>query len=412
MTDTRSVAITGIGPVTPIGTGLETFWENAKAGCSGVGAISRFDTDGFPVTIAAEVRDFDPSVYLSPRRARRADRFAQFAFAAAALAVEDAKYDLTKLRGERTGIVVGTTYAGLGRYEQEHKVLLASGARAIAPEVSMMVMPMAASALLAIEFGITGPNECIGTACAAGGHSLSRGFDLIRSGIVDVVLAGGAEAPITPLAIASFAATRALSTRNEEPTRASRPFDADRDGFVFGEGATVLILEEMKSALSRGAHVYAEVLGYGHTADAYNLASPDPSGAGAAAAMRAALRSAGLDASAVDHINAHAASTPLGDTSEAMAIRTVFGAHPPPTSATKSMTGHLVGAAGTTEAALTALALDEGMLPPTINFEHPDAHCDLDVVANVAVRRPIEIALSNSFALGGLNCSLAFARVS
>ncbi|MGH9267228.1 MAG: beta-ketoacyl-ACP synthase II, partial [Acidimicrobiales bacterium] len=347
MPDRRRIAITGIGPVTPIGIGVDRFWDSLKRGRSGIGPLTRFDASGYPSRIAGEVKDFAIESYLDERRARRMDRFSQYGFAAAKLALEDAGLEPTDPDPARVGVVIGTGIGGLELLEREHTVMLEKGPRRVSPSLIAMMIPNAAAGSIAIELGFAGPNECTVTACASSGHALARAVDYLASGAADVVLAGGAEAVITPLGMASFCAARALSTRNDEPLRASRPFDAERDGFVVGEGATVLVLEAMEVARARGARILAEVLGYGLSCDAYHLVAPHPEGAGAAAAMTSALADAQMTTSDIDYINAHGTSTQLGDTAEARAIRKVFGESPPPASSTKSMTGHMLGAAGT-----------------------------------------------------------------
>lgn len=407
--DRRRVAITGIGPVTPVGIGVDAFWDALLNGRSGAGPITRFAIDDFPVKIAAEVKDFDIEDYLEPRRARRHERFSQLSYAAAVLALRHAGLAPNDPEPSRVGIVIGTGIGGIALFEEEHRAMLQRGPRFVSPELIAMMIPNAAAGSLAIELGFTGPNECTVTACAASGHAIARATDLIRNGAADIVLAGGAEAAITPLSLASFCSARALSRRNDEPERASRPFDADRDGFVFGEGATILVLEAWDIAEARGAQILGEILGYGLSSDAHHIVAPHPEGAGAAAAMTAALADAGLTSSEVGYLNAHATSTPLGDVSESLAIHKVFGDSPPPASATKSMTGHLLGAAGSTELAATVLALRDQMLPPTINYENPDPRIDLDVVPNAARAEKFQIALSNSFGFGGHNVSVAVA---
>ena len=410
MPSQRRVAVTGIGPVTPIGIGVDDFWSALTSGKSGVGPLTRFDTDEFPVKIAAECADFDIENFLEAKRARRLERFAQLAYAAARLALDDAGLKPEDPDPARVGIVIGTGIGGIALFEEEHRAMLQKGARWVSPSLIAMMIPNAAAGALAIELGYTGPNECTVTACAAGGHAIARAVDYIRNGAADVVLAGGAEAALTPLSLASFCSARALSTRNDEPQRASRPFDSERDGFVFGEGSTMLVLEDLEGAKARGARIRGEIRGYGLSSDAHHIVAPHPEGAGAAAAMTAALSNADLAASEIDYINAHATSTPLGDISEATAIHKVFGDAPPPSSATKSMTGHLLGAAGSTEAGATLLALENQMLPPTINYENPDPKCDLDVVPNEPRQAKVSVALSNSFGFGGHNVSIAFSR--
>ena len=402
----RRVVVTGIGPVTPIGTGVEDFWRALLEGKSGIGPLTRFDPAEFAVQIAGEINDFEVEDYLPPKRARRHDRFSQFAFAAGKLALDDAGLEPTDPDPARVAIVIGTGIGGIAIYEQEHEAMLQKGPRFVSPELIAKMIPNAAAGLMAIEFGFTGPNECTVTACASSGHAIARAFDLIAGGMADVALAGGTEAAITPLALASFCSARALSRRNDDPKTASRPFDADRDGFVLSEGATVLVLETLESATARGARILGEIIGYGLSADAYHTVAPHPEGAGASAAMTAALAKASVLPDEVDYINAHGTSTPLGDVSETKAIRKVFGNNPPPTSSTKSMTGHLLGAAGSTEVAATLLAMRDQILPPTINYETADPDCDLDVVPNEARPAKVEMALSNSFGFGGHNASI------
>jgi 3-oxoacyl-[acyl-carrier-protein] synthase II len=406
----RRVAVTGIGPVTPVGIGVETFWDALIKGRSGVGPITRFDTDDFPAKIAAQIDGFEIEAFLEPKRSRRLARFSQFAYAAAVLAMEHAGLKPADLEPARVGIVIGTGIGGIALYEEEHEAMLQRGPRFVSPELIAKMIPNAAAGALAMELGFTGPNECTVTACASSGHAMARAMDLIRSGAADVVLAGGAESAITPLALASFCTARAVSTRNDEPERASRPFDADRDGFVFGEGATVLVLESRDDAEARGARLIGELRGYGLSSDAYHIVAPHPEGKGAAAAMSSALRDGDVSPDEVGYINAHATSTGLGDISETKAIRAVFGDSPPATSSTKSMTGHLLGAAGSTEAAAALLAIGEQLLPPTINYETPDPDCDLDVVPNEARPAKVEVALSNSFGFGGHNASIIMSR--
>lgn len=402
--------MTGIGPVTPIGTGLEDFWQGLMEGRSGAGPLVGFDTSAYPTKIAAQVNDFDIDRFLDARSARRLDRFSQLAFAAATLALEHAKLNPSDVDPARVGIVIGTGIGGIALYEAEHRKLLERGPRAVSPALIAMMIPNAASGALAIELGFTGPNDCTVTACASSGHAIARAMDLLRSGSVDIVLAGGAEACISPLSLASFCQSRALTTRNDDPERASRPFDLDRDGFLFGEGATVLVLEGKDVAEGRGARSYAEILGFGLSSDAYHVVAPHPDGLGAAAAMHAALAHSGVAPGDIGYINAHGTSTPLGDAAEVKAIHKVFGSSPPPTSSTKSMTGHMLGAAGATEAGAVALALSRGMLPPTTNYETPDPECDIDVVPNEPRPLRFDVGMSNSFGFGGQNSSIVLAR--
>jgi 3-oxoacyl-[acyl-carrier-protein] synthase II len=400
------VAITGLGPVTPIGIGVGEFWDSLKAGKSGAGKLERFPAEGYTSQVSAEVRDFNPGDFMTPKQERRFQTFTQFAFAAATLALADAALEPSNADPARTGIVVGTGIGGIAFFEAEHKVLLEKGPRRVSPELVGGMIPNAASGSLAIEFGFMGPNECTVTACASGGHAIARACELIRTGQADVMLAGGSEAAITPLAVASFCSARALTKRNDEPEKASRPFDAERDGFVVGEGACVLVLERWDLAVARGARIRGEILGYGLSADAYHMVAPHPEGAGAAAAMTSALSQAGVTSDEVGYINAHATSTNLGDAAEAAAIKKIFGNNPPPTSGTKSMTGHMIGAAGSTELAATILAIEDQILPPTINYEFPDPACDIDVVPNEARPHRFELGMSNSFGFGGHNVSI------
>jgi 3-oxoacyl-[acyl-carrier-protein] synthase II len=406
----RRIAITGIGLVTPVGTGVDAAWERLCAGRSGVAAVTAFDADEFPVAIAAEVRDFDPRRFMSPTRARWLERFCQLGCAAAKLAVEDAGLAPDELPPGRTGVVMGSGVGAIASFEREHDRLRTRGARGVSPGFIGKATISAAAASISMELGLTGPSECTSTACASSGNALARGVDLLRGGASDVILAGGSEAAVTGLAVAGFHAVKALSTRNGDPTAASRPFDRARDGFVLGEGASVLALEPLDDARARGATIYAELLGYGLSSDAYHLVAPDPEGRGAHMAMEAALADAGVAGADVGYVNAHAASTPVGDRAEARAIRRLFGADGPAVSSTKSMTGHLIGAAGATEAAITALALAREHVPPTINLDDPDPECDLDLVGPAGRPLGFDVALSNSFAFGGHNVSLVLGR--
>jgi len=406
----RRIAVTGIGPVTPIGTGVEDFWASLMAGRSGAGPITRFDATDFKSKVAAEIHGFEITDYLPAKNARRLDRFSQLAYAAATLALADAGMKATDPDPARVGMVIGSGIGGIGLWEEEHTAMLKRGPRFVSPSLIAMMIPNAAAGSLAIEFGFTGPNECTVTACASSGHAIGRAMDYVRNGAADVVLVGGAESCISPMSVASFCSARALTTRNDDPEHASRPFERDRDGFVIGEAATVLVFESMEHARNRGARILAEAIGYGLSSDAYHVVAPHPDGAGATAAMTAALADAQIAPGEVGYINAHATSTPLGDASEAQAVRKVFGSQPPPTSATKSMTGHLLGAAGATEAAASILAMVRKRLPPTINYENPDPDCDLDVVPNRARDANVDVVMSNSFGFGGHNVSVLFGR--
>lgn len=408
MTLRRRVVITGLGPVTPVGTGVEDFWTSLREGRSGVGPLSSFDASQLPVRIAGEV-DLDES-HLDPKQARRMERFSQFAVIGTKLALRDADLDPQDVDPSRVGVVIGTGLGGLKRAEDEHNVMLRHGWRRLHPAVVPMMMANAAPAAIALAFGFQGPNETIATACASSGHAIARSVDLIRLGRADVVVSGGTEALISPLVVGAFCAARVLSTRNAEPELASRPFDSGRDGFVLAEGAAVVILENLQTALSRGAPILAEVLGYGLSEDAYNWTAPHPDGLGAVACITEALDDADVSPTEVDYVNAHATSTRVGDIAEVRALKKIFGDDPPPTSAIKSMTGHLIGAAGATEAAATVLAITRGELPPTINFENDDPECDIDVVPNQARPSSVEVAISNTFGFGGHNACLVLGR--
>lgn len=407
----RRVVITGLGMVTPLGTGVQKTWEALIAGRSGVDRISRFDPEGFPVQIAAEVRDFDPLAFMDRKEARKMDRFIHFALAAAQMALEDAGFPLTPENRDRVGVYVGSGIGGLGSIEECYRILEEKGPRRVTPFFIPMTIINMASGQISIRFGLRGPNSCAVTACATGAHCIGDAFRIIQRGEAEAMLAGGSEAAITPLGVAGFAASRALSFRNEDPPRASRPFDRNRDGFVLGEGAGVVFLESLESARRRGARIYAEIVGYGMNADAYHITAPPEDGEGAVRCMRLALADAGLPPEAIGYINAHATST-MADAIESRAIRTVFGeaADRIPVSSTKSMTGHLLGAAGGVEAIFSILALYYGLLPPTINLDEPDPACDLDYVPHTVRKQEVEYALSNSFGFGGTNACLIFRR--
>jgi 3-oxoacyl-[acyl-carrier-protein] synthase II len=406
----RRVVITGLGAMTPLGMRIDTIWEQLCQGVSGIDTITRFDTTNFSAKIAGEVRGFVPEAYLDKRDLRRTDRFVQFALGAAHEAMQDAGLTISSANADRVGVYIGTAFGGLASLEAVHTQLLEKGPQRVSPLFPAMVLGNLAAGQVSIHFGAAGPNNSSVTACAAGAHSLGEAFHLIARDTVDVMIAGGTEAVITPLALSTFGNMRALSTCNETPQAASRPFDRDRDGFVMAEGAGILILEELQHARRRGAPIYAELVGYGSASDAYHLTAPCPDGAGAARCMQNALRDAGLSPDAIEHINAHATSTPAGDKAETLAIKSVFKAraHAIPISATKSMTGHLLGAAGAVESIFTVLALRHALLPPTINYQHPDPECDLDYVPNVARQVPIRTAMCNAFGFGGTNASLIF----
>jgi 3-oxoacyl-[acyl-carrier-protein] synthase II len=391
---------------------VDSFWEGLTSGRNGVRKIQRFDTTGLPVEIAGEVPDFEPTDFLEPKEAKRTDRNVHFAVSAAHLAHEDAgKPEVT---GERTGVVIATGIGGIETLTAQHQILLERGPGRVSPFMVPGLMANAAAGHVAMHFGLTGPNMAIVTACAAGSHAIGEAYRMVRDGMIDVAFAGGTEAAVIPLTLAAFSQMQAL-TRNPDPETASRPFDKERDGFVLAEGATVLILESEEHARARSARVYGELAGYGASADAFHITQPEPSGTGAAIAMRMALRDAGESPDAVGYINAHGTSTPLNDAAETAAIKSALGediAHRVPVSSTKSMTGHLTGAAGALEAGATTLAIHHGLLPPTIHYRTPDPDCDLDPVPNEARKADISFALSNSFGFGGQNAVLAIRRAS
>ncbi|MGQ9497313.1 MAG: beta-ketoacyl-ACP synthase II [Desulfotomaculales bacterium] len=404
------VVITGMGVISPVGTGLDTFWSALVNGVSGVREITRFDASRYRTRIAAEVADFVPENYLDRKESRRMDRFTQFAVACAVMAVEDARLDLARVEKERIGVIFGSGIGGIQTLEEQANILLTRGPDRVSPFfVPMMISNMAAGQI-AMTFGFQGPNFTLVSACASSNHAIGDAFKIIQSGTADVIITGGAEAAITPLALAGFCAMKATSTRNEEPARASRPFDAERDGFVMGEGAAALVLEGEEHAKRRGARIYAEICGYGTSCDAYHITAPDPEGTGAARAMANAIADAGLRPEDIDYINAHGTSTPLNDRVETAAIKRVFGDHAYrlAVSSTKSMTGHLLGAAGGLEAVASVLTIFHQVIPPTINYEFPDPECDLDYVPNKARPARIRAVLSNGFGFGGQNASLIF----
>ena len=396
----------------PIGIGVETAWKNVCEGKSGIGLLTRFDTNGFETKIAAEVKNFNPESCIDKKEIKKMDLFIQYSIAATKEALEDARLAIGPDNAEKVGVIVGTGLGGLPTIEKYHKVLLEKGPGRISPFFIPMLIANLASGQIAIQFGPKGPNTCVVTACATGAHCIGDAFRAIVYGDAEAMIAGGTEANITPLTIGGFNAMKALSTRNGEPEKACRPFEKNRDGFVIAEGAGVLILEELQFALRRKARIYAELVGYGYTGDAYHITAPSPEGDGAVRCMRMAIRDAKLKPEEVDHINAHGTSTPLNDFTETVAIKTVFGDHAKkvPISATKSMTGHLLGAAGSTEAIFTILAIRDGIMPPTINYEEPDPQCDLDYVPNVARRKSINVAMSNAFGFGGTNATLVFKK--
>jgi 3-oxoacyl-[acyl-carrier-protein] synthase II len=407
----RRVVVTGLGAVTPIGNDWRSTWTAAVEGRSGIDFISSFDTTGFPVRIAGEVKGFDPAAVVGPREARRLDRNVVLAVAAATEAVGDASLD-SAYEPARVGVLLGTAIGGIAGIAEQHTILRERGPGRVSPYFIPSVLVDTASGQIALTLGVRGPNYAPVSACATGSTAVGEAAELIRRGDADAVLAGGAEACLTPLILAGFCAMRGLAAEDEHPPRASRPFDATREGFVMGVGACVLVLEELEAARARGAGVYAEVIGYGASNDAYHLAAPDPEAVGVAEMMRAALNRAGIEPDRVGYINAHGTSTPLGDAAETRAIKEVFGDHAYrlAVSSTKSVTGHCFGAAGAIEAVMCVLALHEGVLPPTINYETPDPECDLDYVPNEAREVQVEVALSNAMGLGGHNGCVLFGR--
>ncbi|MDO8427516.1 MAG: beta-ketoacyl-ACP synthase II [Deltaproteobacteria bacterium] len=408
----RRVAVTGVGIISPLGTGLKASWGGAKEGRGGIRQITRFDVSNFPVRIAGEVPDFNAEERIEKKEVKKMDFFIQYAVAASMEAFEDSGLKVTEENAERVGVFLGAGIGGLPAIEHWHDVLREKGPDRITPFFIPMTIINLASGQVSIRIGAKGPNGCSVSACATGTHSIGDAFRLIRNGEADVMVAGGTESTITPLCIAGFNAMKALSTRNDEPGRASRPFDKDRDGFVVGEGAGVLVLEEMESAKKRGAKIYAELAGYGMNSDAYHMTTPSPDGEGAARCISLALKDSKINLDEVDYINAHGTSTYYNDLYETMAIKKVFGSRAKTiaVSSTKGMTGHLLGAAGGIEAVFTVLAIKEGDIPPTINYETPDPECDLDYVPNAARDARIRAALSNSFGFGGTNGVLVFRR--
>ena len=407
----RRVVVTGLGAVTPLGIGVEDTWKNIKEGKSGVVKITKFDASNLPSQIAGEVKNFKPEEFMPAKLTSRIDTFIQYAIAATRMALEDAGLPLNDL-GDEVGVIIGVGMGGVGLIEHYTRVLDERGYRRVTPFFIPMIIPNMAAGQVAILFGAKGPNTAVCTACAAGNHAIGEAFRLIREGKVKAMICGGTESIITPLCVAGFSVMKALSTRNDEPEKASRPFDAERDGFVIAEGCGILILEDLENAQKRGAKIYAELIGYGLNADAYHMTAPSPDGEGAARCMEIALKDAGISAGEVDYINAHGTSTPLNDAAETKAIKKVFKDHAYKlmVSSTKSMTGHLLGGAGGLEAIITVLSLYEGIVPPTINLENPDPECDLDYVPNQARKADIKVALSNAFGFGGTNACLVFRK--
>ncbi|MDR4887031.1 beta-ketoacyl-ACP synthase II [Fredinandcohnia sp. QZ13] len=407
----KRVVVTGLGTVSPLGNDVKTTWENAKNGVSGIGPLTRVQIEGLPAKVAAELKDFNPENYMDKREARRMDRFTQYAMAASLMAVEDAKLTITDEIAPRVGVWIGSGIGGMETHEEQHKIFLEKGYRRVSPFYVPMMIPDMAAGQVSIAIGAKGINTCTVTACATGTNSIGDAFKVIQRGDADVMITGGTEAPLTNMSFAGFVSARALSL-NPDPKTASRPFDKNRDGFVMGEGAGILVLEDLEHALARGAHIYAEIIGYGATGDAHHITAPAPGGEGGARAMRQAIADAGLNPSDVDYINAHGTSTDYNDKFETAAIKEVFAehAHKVAISSTKSMTGHLLGAAGGVEAIFSVLAIKEGIIPPTINYETPDPECDLDYVPNKAREQEVNVALSNSLGFGGHNATILFKK--
>src|SRR5256884_7623957 len=413
MNNDRRVVITGLGTVTPVGNDVERFWSNLKNGVSGIRAIDALDTTAYDCKIGGQVRDFDPKPFFkNPKDVRRTDRFTQLSIAAAKMAIEDSGIDIANLKHrDRFGVIVSTGIGGLKTLQDQLTILLTKGPSRNSPFTIPMLIGNMASGVISTEFNLRGPNLCIVTACATSNNAIGESWRIIKFGDADIFLAGGSEAAIVEIGVAGFSAMRALSRRNDEPERASRPFDRDRDGFVMSEGAGVVVVEELEHAKARGARIYCEIAGYGLTADAYHMTAPPPNGEGAARAMQLALKHARISADQVDYINAHATSTDIGDICETRAIKKVFGdyAYKVPISSTKSMTGHLLGGAGGIEMAACALAIRDSVIPPTINLENPGEECDLDYTPNVAREKKVRVALNNSFGFGGHNATLVAA---
>ncbi len=408
----KRVVVTGLGSITPIGNNLQDYWQGLMAGRNGVGNVTLFDTSNYACQIGAEVKGFDPCEYMEKKEAKKIDRFSQFAIATSKQAIADAQLKIDDLNADRIGVLIGTGVGGIQVMETQKENLLTKGPRRVSPfTIPSMIANMAAG-LTAIHTGARGPNSCTVTACAAGSHAIGDAFRLVQRGYADAMICGGAEAAITPLSFAGFCSARALSTRNEDPTHASRPFDIDRDGFVMGEGSGILILEELEHALARGAKIYGEIVGYGMTCDAYHMTSPVPEGLGATRAIELALKDGNLSSKDVSYINAHGTSTSANDSTETKAIKKALGEHAlqVAVSSTKSMTGHLLGGSGGIEAVATMMAIANNSVPPTINLKNPDPECDLDYVPNSSRELEVAVALSNSFGFGGHNVTLAFQK--
>ena len=408
----KRVVITGLGPITPIGIGKEDYWKSLMEGKSGISRITNFDPENHASKIAGEVKDFRPEDYIEKREAKRMDKFSQLAIAGTILAMKDSKLDVDKIDKERAGVILGSGVGGIETLEKEHTKLLEKGPKRVSPFFIPMMIANMGPGHITMLYDFRGPSFTITTACASGTHAIGESFRLIQNGACDIIVTGGSEAAVSPIAVAGFSSMRALSTRNDEPEKACRPFDKDRDGFVIGEGAGILILEELEHAVKRGAHIYGEVVGYGATSDAYHITAPDPEAKGAANAMKIALEDGQVDYREVDHINAHGTSTYYNDKLETLAIKTVFKEHANKISisSTKSMTGHLLGAAGGIEAIASVLAIEKDKVPPTINYEASDPECDLDYTPNKPIDREINYALSNSLGFGGHNATILFKK--
>ena len=408
----RRVVVTGLGPVTSIGIGKEEYWDSLIEGRSGISHITNFDTEGYTTTIGSEVKNFDPEKYIDKKEAKRMDRFAQFAIAGTQLALEDSGLDLDSIDKRRVGVILGSGVGGIETLEREHTKLMERGAKRVSPFFIPMMISNMGPGQITMYYGFKGPSFTITTACASGNHAIGESFRMIQRGDADIIVTGGSEAAVSPISVAGFCSMKALSKRNDEPEKASRPFDKDRDGFVIGEGAGILILEELEHALNRNAHIYGEIIGYSATSDAYHVTAPDPEAEGATMAMRLAIEDGGIHYELVDYINAHGTSTYYNDKLETMAIKKAFKDHAYKLkiSSTKSMTGHLLGAAGGIEAISTILTIERGIIPPTINLETPDPECDLDYTPNEACTMDVNYALSNSLGFGGHNGTILFKK--
>ncbi len=408
----RRVVVTGLGALTPIGNNIAEYWEGLISGRNGIAPVTLFDASQHASRIAGEVKGFDPNAFLDRKESKRMDRFTQFAVIASVQALSDSQLIINELNADQVGIIIGTGVGGLRVMEEQQEIYLSKGPSRCSPFMVPTMIANMAAGMTAIHVGARGPNSCTVTACAAGSNAIGDAFRLIQYGYADVMFCGGTEAAVTPLSMAAFASMKALSTRNEEPSKASRPFSIDRDGFVMGEGSGILLLEELEHALARGAKIYAEIAGYGTTCDAYHMTSPIPDGRGAARAIELALKDAQLNPQDINYINAHGTSTPLNDSIETKAIKKAFGSHAKAIaiSSTKSMTGHLLGGSGGIEAVATVLAVCRGQIPPTINLDNPDPECDLDYVPDISRTQQVGAAVSNSFGFGGHNASLVFKR--